>query len=84
MAQHPHSLESSRSATAVSIGGGDQTLSIPSRAIFVGGAGNLVCRLAGDNDDTTFTGLTAGSVYPLQVTIIRQTGTTATNMVALH
>lgn len=70
-------------ALAVNYGGGDQTLAFPCRGIFVGGAGNLACRLVGASADVTFTGLSAGVVYPFAISIIRQTNSTITNSVVL-
>ena len=52
------------------------------RAIFVGGAGNLTVKTAG-GDIVTFTGVVAGSILPLRVSQIRSTLTTATDIVAL-
>lgn len=75
--------KSAYQATAVSVGGGDQTLATAARGIYVGGAGNLVCRLTGDTADVTFTGLLAGNWYPFAIEIVRQTNTTITNSVLL-
>jgi hypothetical protein len=72
---------------AIDVSGGDQTLGTglgPALGIYVGGNGNLVCRLKNDTADTTFTGLIAGNVYYLAVAIIRQTGTTVTNSRVLY
>ena len=52
--------------------------------LFVGGAGAITCRFAGEAADTVLTGVIAGSQLPIQVTHIRSTGTTATNMVAFY
>lgn len=52
--------------------------------LFVGGAGAITCRFPGEASDTVMTGVAAGSLLPIQVTHIRSTGTTATNMVALY
>ena len=52
--------------------------------LFVGGAGAITCRFSGEDADTVLTGVTAGSLLPIEVTHIRATGTTATNMVALY
>jgi hypothetical protein len=54
------------------------------RFLFVGGAGNIVMRLRDDSADVTLTGVTAGSVLWVRPTHVRATGTTATNIVALH
>jgi hypothetical protein len=74
------SSESARSGTAISIGGGDQVLTVCTRALYVGGGGNLVCRLADDTADITLTGLVAGVVYPIAIALVRATGTTATGI----
>ena len=52
------------------------------RALFVGGAGNLNVDTA-DGDTVLFTGVTAGMILPLAVNRVRSTSTTATNIVAL-
>lgn len=70
-------------SVAVDVSAADQTLTVPARGVYCGGAGNMVCRLIGDSSDRTFTGLLAGSFYPLAVSIIRKTSTTITNSVAL-
>lgn len=52
------------------------------RMIYVGGAGTLtVVTAAGDT--LAFGAVTAGSLLPLRVKIIKATGTSATNIVAL-
>lgn len=55
-----------------------------SKALYVGGAGNIACRLADDSTDVTFVGLTAGSILPVRVTHVRATSTTATSIVSLY
>ena len=52
------------------------------RAVYVGGAGNLTVTLA-DGDDVTFVGVAAGTVLPVICSIIKSTGTTATNIVVI-
>tara|TARA_X000001388_G_scaffold22291_1_gene15157 strand:- start:145 stop:420 length:276 start_codon:yes stop_codon:yes gene_type:complete len=71
------------SGTAINYSSGDQTFTYPTRAIFVGGAGNLVVQMAGDSGNTTFTGIVAGSVLPIQIIKVVQSGSSATNAVAL-
>lgn len=53
-----------------------------SRALYVGGAGNVkVTMLSGD--EVTFTGAQAGTILPIRVTRVWSTGTTATTILAL-
>ena len=54
------------------------------RGIYVGGAGNLVVTLADDSASVTFTGVAAGTIYPICAKIVKATGTTATNLLALY
>lgn len=58
-------------------------LTDPARAIYIGKKGNIKVTLVG-GVDMTFTGLLAGQVYPLGVTKVWATGTTATSMIALR
>lgn len=74
-------LQSFDRSAAISYGGGDQTLAIPSRGVYISTAGNLTCRLKNGATDTVFTGLLVGWVYNFEITIIRQTGSTAAGLV---
>ena len=56
-------------------------LSFRTRALFIGGAGNIVVSIGGAN--VTITGVLAGSVLPICVDRVLATSTTATNIVAL-
>ncbi|MET3699349.1 hypothetical protein SAMN05877753_10212 [Bacillus oleivorans] len=53
------------------------------KGILVGGAGNIAVTMK-DGSSVTLTGLSAGTIYPLSVTQVNLTGTTATNIVALY
>jgi hypothetical protein len=53
-------------------------------ALYVGGAGALIVRMAGESADTTFAAVPAGTTLPIQVTHVRSTGTVATSIVALY
>lgn len=55
-----------------------------SKGLYVGGAGNIACRLADDSADVTFTGIPAGTVLPIRVSHVRSTSTTATSIVSLY
>jgi hypothetical protein len=57
-------------------------LTYTSRAIFVGGAGNIAVTMAG-GQSVTFTGIIAGALLPIRVSRILSTGTTATNIMAI-
>ena len=53
------------------------------RAIYVGGSGDLACEMV-SGEVVTFVGLIAGAVYPFRVQKVFATGTTATNLVGLY
>lgn len=57
-------------------------LTFTTKAIFVGGAGNLKVKTLVGND-VTFTGVTAGTVLQIHAQRVYSTGTTATNIVAM-
>ena len=54
-----------------------------SRALYVGGAGDLVVILADDTTAVTFKAVPAGSVLPVRARIVKATGTAATYIVSL-
>ena len=51
--------------------------------LYVGGAGAVVAAMM-DGSVVTFTGLLAGTIYPIKARRINATSTTATSLVALH
>ena len=53
------------------------------RALYIGGAGNLKVTM-NHGDAVTFNGLQAGTILPIQVTVCWTTGSTASNIVALY
>jgi hypothetical protein len=55
-----------------------------SRALYIGGAGNLTVTMAGGGSNVTFTAVPAGSFLPIRVSKVLATGTTATSIVALE
>lgn len=59
----------------------DTDLANTTRAVFVGGAGNLNVDMAG-GQTVVITGVPAGAFLPISVNRIRSTSTTATNIVA--
>lgn len=67
-------------AAAVTVAPGDLPL-IPTRALYVGGAGNVTVTMAG-GASVEFVGVPAGSILPIRVD--RVTAATATGIVALY
>lgn len=53
------------------------------RALYVGGAGNISVDDLSGNTAVVFTGVPAGTVLSIRVKRLRLTGTTATNIVGL-
>jgi len=64
-------------------GAGDQDLSGTYQALYVGVGGDVVVTLATSGSDFTFKNLASGQLLPVQFTHVKQSGTTATNMIAL-
>lgn len=54
------------------------------RGIYVGGEGDIALIAAGDSSAVTLVGVLAGTVLPIQARRVLETGTTATNLVALY
>jgi hypothetical protein len=54
-----------------------------SRAIYVGGAGNIVVTPAAGGSNVTLT-VVAGAILPIRVSRVLSTGTTATGLVNLY
>lgn len=55
-----------------------------SRALWVGGAGDLEVIFVGDSAATTIVGVAAGTLLPFRISRVLSTGTTATAIVALY
>ena len=71
-------------SSGVSITTHDTTaLTSVTRGVYVGGAGNITCRLLGSSVDVVFTAVPVGSLLPIRVSHVRATGTTATLLIAL-
>lgn len=55
-----------------------------SRAIYVGGAGNLVVTPAAGGSNVTFIAVPAGTVLPIRVSRVLSTSTTATSLINIY
>lgn len=55
-----------------------------SRALWVGGAGNISVQMVGVGTAVVFTGIPAGTWMPLRVSRVNSTSTTATSIVAVY
>jgi hypothetical protein len=62
------------------------TASLPfvTRALYVGGAGNISVLLINDTVPVTLMNAVAGSLLPLRVSQVMNTNTTATNLVGIY
>lgn len=73
---------------AVAVSPSDSTdLTTNSRALYVGGAGNLVVVMASESNAATivtFPSVPAGTVLPIRVRRVMSTNTTASNIVAMY
>ena len=67
-------------ANAVAITAGASPLAEPTRAIYVGGAGNITVTMLG-GQSVTFTGVPAGAILPIRATHV--TAATATALLGL-
>jgi len=60
----------------------DVTVLTPTRALWIGGAGNITVKMLGDGATVLFSNLPVG-IFPIQVIQVLSTGTTATAITAL-
>lgn len=68
---------------AVAVTPSDATVLTPTRALYVGTAGNIVVTMAGpDQNDVTFNNIPSGAILPVSVSKVKA-ATTALNIVAM-
>lgn len=85
-----HSRDIAAAYRGVAVTPTDNTAIETTRAVWVGGAGNLVVKFADNSAPTTaggtvtLVGVAAGTLLPIQVNCINSTSTTATSIVALY
>jgi hypothetical protein len=60
------------------------TINLATPSVVYIGVGGSVRVLTAQGDDVTFVGLLAGSILPVQVIRVWNTGTTSTNMVRIY
>lgn len=58
-------------------------LSNTTRALYIGGAGDVSVNMAGTGAAVVFAGVAAGATLPIRVDRVLSTGTTATSIVAI-
>lgn len=58
-------------------------LALTPKAVWVGGAGNLVVRLIDDSGDITISGIAAGTLLPIRPKLVKTTST-ATLLIGLY
>ena len=82
MSRHYSASASSPASNAVSVTPNDSTVIPLTRALYIGGAGNLAVRTA-DGNTVTSTAVPIG-ILPIQVDRVLSTGTVATDILALY
>lgn len=71
-------------SNAVAITKSDETTFNATRAIYVGGAGDIKVDMAGTGTAVVFVGVPAGTLLPIRVTRVYSTGTDASSMVRIY
>lgn len=54
------------------------------KALYIGGTGNISIDTVGGDAAVSFVDVPTGAILPIRVSRVRNTGTTATNIVALY
>lgn len=77
-----HDVSSAHGAVAVDVSSADQSLALGCRGLYVGTTGDIKVDLP-SNTGITFTNVAVG-IFPVQVTKVYNSGTTASGIVALY
>lgn len=62
----------------------DGSIDPPTRALYIGGAGDVKVDMVGTGTAVIFAGLAAGTMLPIRVTRVYDADTNATSIVALY
>jgi hypothetical protein len=60
------------------------TTAVKFRALYIGGTGDVTVQTLGDGTTTTFKAVPVGTTLWIGCTLVKTTGTTATNIVGLN
>jgi hypothetical protein len=80
----PTSDQAAPASNAVAVTKSDVTVLHRTRALYVGGAGDVAVTMYGSGDAIIFKAVPVGTILPIQVTQVLETGTAATFIVALY
>lgn len=80
---HSAGLESPAENAAAVTPHDSNELAYYSRALYVGGAGNVCVTLVGSGSSIVFVGVPAGTILPIRCKLVKSTNTTATSIVNL-
>lgn len=73
-----------RKAIAVDVSSTDHVFAAPCKALYVGGAGDIVCKLTdAAATSVTFKAVPVGTILPVEIKTVVKTSTTATLMLGL-
>lgn len=79
---HSEAVEAPADDAVAVVPSDTQDLVHVSRALYVGGSGNVAVTMR-NGQQVTFAGVAAGSLLPIRVRRVRATGTTATSILSL-
>ena len=80
----PSNIESPAERAFVVVPNDATDLAVSTRALYVGGSGDVAVILVGDSVAVTFSNLVTGTILPIRVKRVLVTGTTATNIVGIY
>lgn len=75
-----HDSDPAIGAIAIDYASGDQEITVAARGVYIATAGALKVDMA-NGSTVTFSSMAAGTIYPIAITKIYQTGSTAAGLV---